>query len=326
MFAADSPVLCRGGPGTVLVTTASDNIMPLSGGISAVHRFESPLFAGTVQAVFRLPPGQQATEAAKLLAGKSRQVWVMIQGRVKHPIALDDLLCGSWYDRPLRLPVRAILNPAIEWLGRRLGGGLDMRLGGQQPHIVGVMAAAAQLLNVSRPGQEPTMAEAEDDARLLLMPGAEGGEPVTAACRRAFFRRPTNRAGRFFTPDMVITTGYFDHSFDYNTFRMSVPLFGSLDMVKAMDAQPVMITMKDRASGQPVLSFEVWHRRMLSHLQAHADRIAPAVAAAKAAAAAKGLAAALADCELSETSGSSAEAAVLIDDCGDEATSRKAVC
>lgn len=62
---------------------------------------------------------------------------------------------------------------------RRLGGGLDLRLRGDAPHIVGNLAAAAQLLNVSLPGQEPLrMEDVKEDTRLLL-----GGAALAGGCR-----------------------------------------------------------------------------------------------------------------------------------------------
>jgi hypothetical protein len=50
--------------------------------------------------------------------------------------------------------------------------------------------------------------------------------------RRAYFRHASARAGKVFTPDMVLTFHCFDHSYNYHAFRMSVPPCFSLDMVR----------------------------------------------------------------------------------------------
>jgi hypothetical protein len=56
-----------------------------------------------------------------------------------------------------------------------LGGGLELRVGGDTPHVAGPLCSGAQLLNISVPGQEPGLFEAEEDARLLLGDGSGGG-------------------------------------------------------------------------------------------------------------------------------------------------------
>ena len=75
---------------------------------------------------------------------------------------------------------------------------MDLRLRGSSPHIVGCLAAGAQLINLSRPGEEPLrMEDVKEDTRLLLGDDALAGkcccgaykaisggsqEPVGTAC------------------------------------------------------------------------------------------------------------------------------------------------
>jgi hypothetical protein len=80
------------------------------------------------------------------------------------------------YDRPLRLPAPLILGPALNWLAARIGGSLSMQLRGERPHVTGPLCAAAQMLNVARPGEEPGLEAAEEDTRLLF----GGDEPQGA--------------------------------------------------------------------------------------------------------------------------------------------------
>ncbi|KAI8463867.1 MAG: hypothetical protein J3K34DRAFT_526671 [Monoraphidium minutum] len=288
-FPGESEVLCRAPPGvaprTAYAAQPSGAALPLGGGMSPAVEFETENFQGRIQVVFKRPPGLQAPAAEALLAGKRRQIWVMVQGRVKRPVAFDDLQCGTWYTRPLHLPARFILTPAIEWLARRLGGGLDLKLGGGAPHIAGPLVSGAQLLNVSAAGAEPrAMGDVVEDTRLLLGQG-EGDEPLPSHKRRAHFRHAAHRAGRVWSPDHVITLFFYDHSFNYSTFKMAVPPCFHLDMVRVMDGQPVGISLRDRATGEFFFRFEVWHRRMLEHLAARAPQAAAHAHAAAPAAA-----------------------------------------
>jgi hypothetical protein len=56
-------------------------VVPICGGVSEVHEVDTPLWHGVVRAVFRQPPAgaQQAPDAAALLDGRRRNVWIMFQ-------------------------------------------------------------------------------------------------------------------------------------------------------------------------------------------------------------------------------------------------------
>ncbi|KAI8474339.1 MAG: hypothetical protein J3K34DRAFT_518288 [Monoraphidium minutum] len=281
-FAPGGGLLVRprpGGPRTALKAAFAAGpaaggpppVIPLAGGLGETVEFETDLFVGRMKVVFRMPHEQQAAEVAEMLAGKKRQMWVMIQGRVKRAVPLEELQYGSFYTRPLRFPAPLILGPALHWLSARLGSTLQMQLRGDSPHVTGPLCAAVQMLNVSRPGAEPDLVAAQEDTRLLLGPELKG-EPMPSNKRRSYFKRAGHRAGREFTPDHVITLHCYDHSFNYHTFRMSVPPCFQLDMVKVLDGQPMDISLRDRRSGEWAFRFEVWHRRALAHLRRQEER------------------------------------------------------
>lgn len=127
LFPADSELLVRAPPDARPRTTLAGvpavgpagGLVPHEGGFSSPLEFETDLWKGRIQLVLRQP--EQAPAAARLLHGRQRQIWVMLQGQLKRPVALDDLQCGSWYTRALHLPASAILYPAVEWLARRWG-------------------------------------------------------------------------------------------------------------------------------------------------------------------------------------------------------------
>ncbi len=68
----------------------------------------------------------------------------------------------------------------------RLGSTLHMQLRGDKPHVIGPLCAAVQMLNVSRPGEEPDLATATEDTRLLLGEEAMQGALVCVVCTGEF--------------------------------------------------------------------------------------------------------------------------------------------
>jgi hypothetical protein len=54
---------------------------------------------------------------------------------------------------------------------------------------------------------------------------------MTIAQRKAFFKRPANRAGRVWSTDHVLTMHIFDQAFDFHRCYMLLP-FMHFDMVR----------------------------------------------------------------------------------------------
>lgn len=90
------------------------------------------------------------------------------QGCFKQPdIALDSLVLGSDFARPLKLPAGPLISHAITWLANKLGGGVSVNVTGQQPFILAPLIAAAQVVNVAPRGQEPDLLAPVEDLRLF---------------------------------------------------------------------------------------------------------------------------------------------------------------
>lgn len=91
----------------------------------------------------------------------------MLQGRFKQPgVSLDSLVLGSDFMRPLNLPSSPFISQAISWVAQKLGGGVSVRVGGQQPHILAPLIAAAQVVHVAAPGQQPDLQQFHEDMTL----------------------------------------------------------------------------------------------------------------------------------------------------------------
>jgi hypothetical protein len=82
-------------------------------------------------------------------------------------VPLDSLLLGSEFTRPLKLPAGPLISSAITWLAQKLGGGVSVNVGGKDPHILAPLIAAAQVINVSLPGQASDLQAPQEDLRLF---------------------------------------------------------------------------------------------------------------------------------------------------------------
>lgn len=91
----------------------------------------------------------------------------------------------------------------------------------------------SQVVNVSRPGQEPGLLDAEEDMTLYnpSLVSSWTGKPLSAAKRRGHFSCKSGRQGRLFDTDNVWTFQVYDHVMDYSTFTLPVPFF-RVDLVQ----------------------------------------------------------------------------------------------
>lgn len=89
------------------------------------------------------------------------------QGQFKQPdVQFDSLMLGSDFVRPLKLPARALLSQAIQWVANKLGGGVSVNVDAKQPYILAPLIAAAQVVHVAQPGQQLDLRAPHEDMRL----------------------------------------------------------------------------------------------------------------------------------------------------------------
>jgi hypothetical protein len=104
--------------------------------------------------------------------------------------------------------------------------------------------AAAQLINVSRPGEEPGLLEATEDMTLWdpALTG-RGGAPLAPEKRRAFFDKPSHLEGREIGTDLVWTVHITQSLIDFSTYKLGLPgVPAHIDLVPVLDAQPLQVT------------------------------------------------------------------------------------
>jgi len=111
--------------------------------------------------------------------------------------------------------------------------------------------AAAQLINVSRPGEEPDMLEAPEDMTLWAPElTGRGGAPATADKRRRYFDTPSQLAGRTIGSEYVWTFHLYQSLIDFASYKLGLPgVPVHIDLVPICDTQPLQIMSKDNKVG-----------------------------------------------------------------------------
>eukprot|EP00882_Tetradesmus_deserticola_P027925 GHRQ01031071.1.p1 GENE.GHRQ01031071.1~~GHRQ01031071.1.p1 ORF type:complete len:145 (-),score=73.64 GHRQ01031071.1:71-505(-) len=131
------------------------------------------------------------------------------------------------------MPAGALLSKASMWLVSKMGSGVQLDTSGSCPHILAPLIAAAQVVNVSKPGQEPSMLDAEEDMTAFdaSLVGGWSGKALTGCKRRALFGGKAARQGRCFDTQHVWTFQVYDHLCDYASFQLPIPFF-KVDLVQ----------------------------------------------------------------------------------------------
>lgn len=142
-------------------------------------------------------------------------------------------MIGSTFQRPLRLPASSLLLRASQWLIQKMGTGVQLDPTGDNPHIFAPIIGASQVINVSKPGQEPDMLAAEEDMTLYdsCLTSGSSGKAMSSSRRKSFFASEANREGRCYDTEHVWTFQLFDQNMDYSTFMLPIPLF-KLDLIQ----------------------------------------------------------------------------------------------
>ncbi|CAL8462121.1 g1652 [Coccomyxa elongata] len=264
----DAPVLLTAAPIRCLQLQDSANpcAIPINTGRSI--EFETELFRG--RAVIWAQGLRSSPEG--LFAGERRKTSITVQGRFKADLLLEDIVTGQEFARPLHnLPATWLLDKVLIKLAKRINPSMDIgRLAA--PYLLGPVVAIAQIVNVSRPGEEPDPSQPiSEDMRLFdpTLTNSTGG-PMDALQRKHHFWDRRNRARRSFTKGHVWTFQMYQHFVDLSTYELN--MLYCFDLGRHLDGQPLQLMMKDRASGKYLFSFQAWHRKLLAAAHAAANR------------------------------------------------------
>eukprot|EP00775_Hariotina_reticulata_P007980 gene7980-8178_t len=196
---------------------------------------DSPLFHGKIHIHVR---GLKSSKH-NIFEGKKRY------GRFKRDIKASDFWNGhEWFSVtdivPTRHPIPMVagfLNPVL---------------------------ASCQLVNVSRPGEEPELWGATEDMRLLHDELTDkNGNPMPSEKRRRWFDVAANAQKVIISKDYVYTWHIWQHWCNISTYRLQLSSLLSFDLCQFSEGQPMQIMAKDQSTGEYSVNLLLWHKRLL---------------------------------------------------------------
>ncbi|GBF92362.1 hypothetical protein Rsub_05564 [Raphidocelis subcapitata] len=194
--------------------------------------------------------------------GKKRFVEVAVQAQFKRECKTDSLCIGQELQNDVALPVwmrQVLLNTAA----KAFSSTTRVEVEGTPRYFMNPVLAACQLINVSRPGEEPTLEDAKEDVRLMLPKAVDShGNPLPSEKRRKWCDVPANVCSASYKPGLVYTFKFWQHYADFGDYRLSVGWL-NLDLSVFMNRFPMQLTVKDVDSNTYAFSVLVWHERLV---------------------------------------------------------------
>jgi len=259
----DAPLLMRPKKGNSypIYTNLADGAVPLN--IGRRLHFESESFKGCVvvwvQGLPNSPPD--------LFANRNRKSSITVQGVFRRPSGLDDICTGQEFSRaPTNLPPKWLVESVLIKIARSISP--SMSIGPlSHPYLLVPMVAAAQVVNVSLPGDEPDPSREVPENMTLFDDTLvdSKGAPLAWSKRQKVFRNAKAR-NRLFTEDHVWTFTIYQSQVDLASYSLDVGL--RFDLTNHLDGQPLQFMMKDRSRDSYLFNFEAWHEKLLPAAQA----------------------------------------------------------
>ncbi|GBF96590.1 hypothetical protein Rsub_09336 [Raphidocelis subcapitata] len=242
-----------------------------------VIHFESDLFVGKMMAYIKGLPSSHEP----YFTGKKRRSVLMLQGRFKSPLKVDDVVTGQEFGRPYKnLRGCWLMEKVVLAFTKRVITAMETGDMTVQPYMLFPLLPLAHVVNVSLPGQEPPLDQAEEDLRLWDPSLVDSnGNPMASDARRRRFMRDVHRRGRTYTTDHVWTFVIWQQVIDVAGYFLDL-IVQQYDMIQHLDGQPLQSMVKDKASGKYLFHLVYWNTKLI----AETERIRAAEAAAAAAA------------------------------------------
>eukprot|EP00878_Enallax_costatus_P019156 GHUV01020200.1.p1 GENE.GHUV01020200.1~~GHUV01020200.1.p1 ORF type:complete len:265 (+),score=64.29 GHUV01020200.1:156-950(+) len=210
--------------------------------------------------------GLKSTDPSVFL-GKKRFLHIAIQGRFKRDLKASDIWGGhEWFAITNLLPM-SFVNIAYTAAAKMFSSTTRVcpsTANGQIAGFLNPMLASCQICNVSRPGQEPDIWEAQEDMRLLSQQLADkDGNPLCPDKRRRWFDVPVNADSVILSKEYVYTLHSWQHWCNIATYRLQLNSVLSFDLCQFSEGQPLQIMAKDQASGEYIINLLLWHKNLL---------------------------------------------------------------
>eukprot|EP00877_Chromochloris_zofingiensis_P008386 jgi/Chrzof1/3800/Cz13g09090.t1 len=248
--------------------------------------FDTNLFKGLMHVSIRGLNSTQATSpvsTSNIPSSGSRALHVVIQGKFKIPVKLNQFWMGQEFSRPPALP-QSFADLLFQTAAKVFSSTTKVSTSSSSPSFMNPVLAACQLVNVAAEGEQPDMWAATEDMRLFSTELADkNGAPLSSDKRRKYFDKPANAAAKLIGTEYVWTVHMWQNIVDVATYRLGLPGFISLDLTQFLDGQPIQIMAKDLESGDYFFNLLLWHEKLVhggaakcecEHSQKHAKQSA----------------------------------------------------
>lgn len=220
--------------------------------------FESSLFEGRA---LLYVAGLESTPK-DLFQGKKRKTHLIVQGKFKKRLEVDDVVTGQEFARPLKhLPAQTLFSVLLKF-AKKLSPSMMTGLT-PVPHILAPVMAGAQVISINKPGEAPALNEAEENMQIMgssFM--TNSGKSLPSQQRKKMMSDARNRAGRSYDPGLVYTFHFWQHLLDLSTFELDMSL-KQFSLSRHLDGQPIQLMAKTKNTGEYLWKFEMWHESLL---------------------------------------------------------------
>ena len=149
-------------------------------------------------------------EDAEYFAGKARKMSCCVQGRFKRPVLASECWNGYQFDRPFQnVPARWIINGALKVI-RKLAPTMQSDLLGARPHVLNPLFQTVQVLDVSKPGDEPSITDRNLVEQTSLLGGDFAQRAIDRNARKDYFAEARNGAQHTLSPEHVYTMEFYE--------------------------------------------------------------------------------------------------------------------
>lgn len=131
--------------------------------------------------------------------------------------------------------------------------------------------ALVQIINCSKPGEEPALDNPIEDMRLLgTLFRKPNGDPLPGIERKRLMSDQRNYSRLLYDTENIWTFHFWQHLLDLSTFNLDMSL-RQFSLSGHLNGQPLQLMAKDRKSEEYLWSFEVWHETLLTNQQSAQD-------------------------------------------------------
>mmetsp|Transcript_1439 Transcript_1439/g.2283 ORF Transcript_1439/g.2283 Transcript_1439/m.2283 type:complete len:384 (-) Transcript_1439:555-1706(-) len=180
---------------------------------NTVFQLESKIFKGcAIARAIDMPSTDKA-----YFRGRNRKMDFTFQGEFKRRVCFDRLYTGQIFDRPFtKLPAQYLISAAIKVL-KSLAPALRGDINSDTPHMISPLASAAQVFEVSKPGQQtPLPQEPKEDLSLI----DARFKNMKWTDRKNYFHNVEHLKQFYFEPGLVYTISCYSHMISPTSYSM----------------------------------------------------------------------------------------------------------